>query len=185
MPPVLGIDFGTTNSVLALLHPDGRTTTARFGTEDVFRSVLCFWAEAQGVGTRLRHQAGPDAIEAYLDDPLDSRLIMSMKSYLAQRSFSETRIFGRRFTLEALVATFLRAFLDEAVFSPRLAEEAEAVRTPLEAVRFGTQRESDSILFYEELKRLSAPSLHPVLDKIIREEAQHYVRLLELAKKLL
>ena len=51
-----------------------------------------------------RHAAGPAAIEAYLDDPLDSRLIMSMKCYLAQRSFTETRILGRAWTLEALVA---------------------------------------------------------------------------------
>ena len=117
-PPVLGIDFGTTNSVLALLHPDGTTTTARFGPNDVFRSVLCFWAEAQGQGSKLRHQAGPDAIAAYLDDPLDSRLIMSMKTYLAQRSFTETRIFGRRFTLEALIAAFLVRFLAAAGVDP-------------------------------------------------------------------
>ena len=127
MTPVLGIDFGTTNTVLALLNPDGSTTTARFGTQDVFRSVLCFWAENdgrgtahanQGGGSRLRHEAGPAAIDAYLDDPLDSRLIMSMKTYLAQRSFTDTSIFGRRFTLEALIATFLRRFLDAAGVAP-------------------------------------------------------------------
>lgn len=120
--PVLGIDFGTTNTVLALLKPDGTTTTARFGSQDVFRSVLCFWSENYGFGTaqgsRLRQEAGPAAIEAYLDDPLDSRLIMSMKTYLAQRSFVETRIFGRRFTLEALIATFLRRFLAAAAVDP-------------------------------------------------------------------
>jgi hypothetical chaperone protein len=120
--PVLGIDFGTTNTVLALLNPDGTSATARFGSQDVFRSVLCFWAESYGTGTaqdsRLRHEAGPAAIEAYLDDPLDSRLIMSMKSYLAQRSFVETRIFGRRFTLEALIATFLGRFLAAAGVDP-------------------------------------------------------------------
>ena len=122
MTPVLGIDFGTTNTVLALLNADGTTTTARFGTQDVFRSVLCFWAEGYGSGTsqgsRLHHEAGPPAIEAYLDDPLDSRLIMSMKTYLAQRSFTETSIFGRRFTLEALIATFLRSFLAAAGVAP-------------------------------------------------------------------
>ena len=41
----------------------------------------------------LRHAAGPDGVAAYLDDPLESRLILSMKTYLSQRSFSETRIF--------------------------------------------------------------------------------------------
>ena len=127
MTPVLGIDFGTTNTVLALLNPDGTTTTARFADQDVFRSVLCFWAESYGTGTahanqgggsRLRQEAGPAAIEAYLDDPIDSRLIMSMKTYLAQRSFTDTSIFGRRFTLEALIASFLGRFLAAAKVDP-------------------------------------------------------------------
>jgi hypothetical chaperone protein len=59
----------------------------------------------------MHEAAGPAAIDAYLEDPLDSRLIMSMKTYLAQRSFTETRIFGRIFTLERLIASFLRALL--------------------------------------------------------------------------
>ena len=75
---------------------------------EVFRSVLCLW-QAGRDGTRLA--AGPAAIEAYLEDPLASRLIMSMKSYLAQRSFRETRIHGRAWTLEALVAAFLGELL--------------------------------------------------------------------------
>ncbi len=115
MTPCLGIDFGTTNSVVARLLPDGRIETHRFpfGGEmlDVFRTVLCFAAEAGG---GPRHAAGPAAIEAYLEDPLASRLIMSMKSYLAQRSFSETRILARSYTLEALIALVLRALLPEA-----------------------------------------------------------------------
>lgn len=114
MKRIIGIDFGTTNSVMAILEPDGTTLTARFGPAglDVFRSVLCFWAdEVPGRRTELRSAAGPAAIEAYLDDPLDSRLIMSMKSYLAQRSFTQTTLFGRGVTLEQLIAIFLRAFL--------------------------------------------------------------------------
>jgi hypothetical chaperone protein len=118
MSATVGIDFGTTNSVAAILRADGSAETVRFGTQDVFRSVLCFWTEQVGVSTRLRHEAGPAAIEAYLDDPLDARLIMSMKSYLAQASFQETRIFGRRFTLEAMIATFLRALLEAGGIDP-------------------------------------------------------------------
>ncbi len=113
MQRVIGIDFGTTNTVMSVLEPDGSTRTATFGPEllATFRSVLCFWSdEARGVRT-LHSAAGPAAIEAYLDDPLDSRLIMSMKSYLAQRSFTQTTLFGRNVTLEQLVSIFLRAFL--------------------------------------------------------------------------
>ena len=108
MRPAIGIDFGTTNSVVAMLRPDGSCETLRHATDGVFRSVLCFWTGADG---RSRHAAGPDAIEAYLDEPLESRLIMSLKSYLAQRSFTETRILGRAWRLEELVALFLGELL--------------------------------------------------------------------------
>jgi hypothetical chaperone protein len=140
MVPVIGIDFGTTNSVVSFLNPDGSSRTIRFGADalDVFRTVLCFWAEQVGVGSKLHHAAGPAAIQAYLDDPLDSRLIMSMKTYLAQRSFSETRIFGRRHTLENLVATFLRALLLASDQDP-----AKAVIVAGRPVRFAGENPDD------------------------------------------
>jgi hypothetical chaperone protein len=112
---VIGVDFGTTNSIVTLLRPDGSVSTVRhaFGSAelDVVRSVLCFWNDGDHRHHVLRHAAGPAAIEAYLDDPLESRLMMSLKSYLAQRSFTETRVFGRTFTLEALIGLFLGAIL--------------------------------------------------------------------------
>ena len=113
MQRVIGIDFGTTNSVMAVLEPDGTTHTASFGPDllATFRTVLCFWSDEDKGRRTLHSAAGPEAIEAYLDDPLDSRLIMSMKSYLAQRSFTQTTLFGRNVTLEQLIAIFLRAFL--------------------------------------------------------------------------
>jgi hypothetical chaperone protein len=114
---VIGVDFGTTNSVVTLLRPDGSVETVRhaFGLAelDVIRSVLCFWNDGAKDRVVLRNAVGPAAIEAYLDDPLESRLMMSLKSYLAQRSFTETRVFGKPFTLEALIGLFLRAILPE------------------------------------------------------------------------
>ena len=123
MQDVIGIDFGTTNSVIARRMPDGQTVGLRYaagqGMVETFRSVLCFWAEESGASRgRLQHAAGPDAIEAYLDDPLGARLIMSMKSYLASRSFQETRVFNRAFTLEDLISTFLRALVAGAAGMP-------------------------------------------------------------------
>ncbi len=113
----IGVDFGTTNSVVALLHENGAVTTQHHtggaALLDVFRSVLCFWTEEGRGRSFLRQAAGPAAIASYLEDPLDSRLIMSMKTYLAQRSFTETRIFGRPFTLERLVGGFLQTLLAE------------------------------------------------------------------------
>jgi hypothetical chaperone protein len=114
---VIGVDFGTTNSVVSLMDQNGTGTTMRYplGTAelDVIRSVLCFWNEGTKDRVALRHAVGPKAIEAWLDDPLESRLMMSLKSYLAQRSFTETRVFSRSFTLEDLIALFLRGILPD------------------------------------------------------------------------
>ena len=120
MIQAIGIDFGTTNSVVALLHADGRVTTQRYANGDVFRSVMCFWTEDTAARRILRNAAGAEAIEAYLEDPLDSRLIMSMKTYLAQKSFSETRIFGHPFTMERLVGCFLRTLLADIPPAPTI-----------------------------------------------------------------
>nr|WP_321984325.1 Hsp70 family protein [uncultured Lichenicoccus sp.] len=115
MEQLLGVDFGTTNSVVAILQPDGSIATRMhaFGQKqlDTFRTVLCFWAEEARGRSLLHHAAGPAAVQAYLDDPLDSRLIMSMKTYLAQRSFVQTSIFGRMHGLEQMVALFLDGLL--------------------------------------------------------------------------
>ncbi|NKC32915.1 Hsp70 family protein [Falsiroseomonas selenitidurans] len=147
MQPVIGIDFGTTNSVVTALLPDGTTRVLRQGTEEVFRSVLCFWNGADG---RTRHAAGPAAIEAYLDDPLEARLIMSMKSYLAQRSFVETRILGQGFGLEPLIGVFLRALL--APFREELAGAQVVVGRP---VRF-VGESADDALGEQRLRRAFA-----------------------------
>jgi hypothetical chaperone protein len=113
MSPLIGVDFGTTNSVVALLAPDGSVQTKRFpfGTAelDVFRTVLCFWHEKTAGRESLHHAAGPHAIETYLEDPGASRLVMSIKTYLAQKSFTQTNIFGRQVTLEQMIAVFLKA----------------------------------------------------------------------------
>lgn len=137
MRPAIGIDFGTTNSVAALLRPDGTSATLTHPTGEIFRSLLCFWTDAGGAS---RHAAGPAAIEAYLEDPLDSRLVMSLKSYLGQRSFRETRIAGRAWTLEELVALFLRAWL--APFGAELAGARIAIGRP---VRFVSAEDGEAL----------------------------------------
>src|ERR1700682_4683835 len=172
MTAVIGIDFGTTNSVVTVLAPDGTTATARYeaGADalDVFRTVLCFWTESPKAGAGLRHAAGPDAIESYLDDPLDSRLIMSMKTYLAQRSFTETRIFGRPFTLERLVALFLGDLLARAGVT---AEGARIVAG--RPVRFAGDLADDS-LGEQRLRASYAAAGMPEIDVALEPEAAGY-----------
>ena len=112
---LIGIDFGTTNSVVASLEPDGSVRSCVYPVGqaqlDVFRTVLCFWNEKDRGRNILRHAAGPYGVQTYLDDPQDSRLILSMKTYLAQHSFTRTNIFGHVFTLEKMIGLFLDGLL--------------------------------------------------------------------------
>ncbi|HSQ12055.1 MAG TPA: Hsp70 family protein, partial [Candidatus Deferrimicrobium sp.] len=108
MSKAFGLDFGTTNSALALAHTDHAVELARFGAGSTFRSILYFEQDEASKSGNLRVVAGPDAIEAYLNARMPGRLIQSTKSYLASRLFSRTQIFNQSFSLEQLIGTLLR-----------------------------------------------------------------------------
>jgi hypothetical chaperone protein len=116
----LGIDFGTTNTVVALADAAGPAQLVRFPAQEgelfAFRSCLSFHA-----GDRPNDRAiaaGPWAIEAYVEDPAETRFIQSFKSFAASESFTETQVLGRRYRFEDLLSTFLlrlRAYADAAM----------------------------------------------------------------------
>ncbi|GAB4511294.1 MAG: Hsp70 family protein [Haliangiales bacterium] len=109
MQPFIGIDFGTTNSAVGLAGPAGPPRLASFpvadGVSSTWRSVLYF-EPVVNLGER-GVSAGAPAIERYLVNEGEGRLILSIKSHLASRLFTRTRILGRTWTLETLIATFL------------------------------------------------------------------------------
>ena len=111
MTRALGIDFGTTNSVVALLQDDGRVTnvtwSSQAGPVDIFRTALYFWSEGRAPRVEIRHVAGPQALDRALAGTGEGRFIQSIKTYLASRAFSETRLYAKRFSIEALVGMFL------------------------------------------------------------------------------
>ncbi len=107
--PVIGLDFGTTNSAIAVADSDRQASLATFaGGSGAFRSILYFPAKERGSQQKLETQAGPDAINSYLDADTKGRLIVSIKSYLASNLFTSTSINGRNYTLEDLIAIILR-----------------------------------------------------------------------------
>jgi hypothetical chaperone protein len=177
-----GIDFGTTNSAVALAEGDGPARLARFArgggkTTATFRSVVYF--ERSSRGRAPRELAGPRAIARYLAMDEPGRLVQSLKSFLAARDFAATRIFEREYRLEALIAVLLRELLAEAE------RELGPVRTPVvvgRPVRFVSARAPED----EELAlaRLRAAFATAGLPEIVFEyepvaAAYHYERELE------
>lgn len=102
-----GLDFGTSNSAVAL--PDGRVLPVDPAAAEprLFRSVLFFPEDTREV------LAGSTAIERYLDDSA-GRFIQSVKTWLPSTSFHATQMRGSAMTLEDLVALILRAIRQQA-----------------------------------------------------------------------
>ena len=117
MAGTIGIDFGTTNTVVALAADAGPATLVNFPAPEgelfAFRSAISFHAPADHPTDRTV-EAGPWAIEAYVEDPLETRFIQSFKSFAASESFTETQILGRRYQFEDLLSAFLLKLRDHA-----------------------------------------------------------------------
>ena len=152
--PVIGLDFGTTNSAIAVAGGEGRSTLATFadGQNRIsnFRSILYFPARERFSQQRPETKAGPEAINAYLDAEAKGRLVVSVKSYLASSLFTSTSINGRQYTLEDLIAIILRRLRTAAM------EQFDTNATQVvlgRPVRFaGADNEADEALALQRLR---------------------------------
>jgi len=111
MARALGLDFGTTNSVLAIADSIGATHSLPFtspaGTTDTMRTALAYMK--QGRSTQdLVVEAGQAAIRLFIDHPGDCRFLQSIKTFAASAAFQATTVFARRQQFEDLMETFLR-----------------------------------------------------------------------------
>ncbi len=101
MSRFVGIDFGTTNSTLALADAAGAVALTRFDVRkknyDTFRSVIYFDPDTRAA------TCGIEGIFAYLDGGSAGRFMQSLKSYLSSTSFRSTNVYGRVYTLEQLI----------------------------------------------------------------------------------
>lgn len=107
----IGIDFGTTNSAIGRVNSDGSVELATFpfagAITDAYRSLL-YLEELKKLGTRsIRSWTGPEGIEHYLEADNKGRLIQSLKSFLSSRTLDSTEVFGKRRTIEELIARIL------------------------------------------------------------------------------
>src|SRR5579863_3483813 len=114
----IGFDFGTTNSSIACASRSDEVQLARFpyldGMTDAYRSLLYLQQVQEGGAKTLKSWTGPEGIEQYLSADVKGRLIQSLKSFLSSRSLLSTEVFGRRYTLEDLIARILRDLREKA-----------------------------------------------------------------------
>jgi len=99
----VGIDFGTTNSALAVAI-DGSDPRL----VGPLRSALHYHDERREPSGRLIPRVGDDALDACLEAGGEGRLIQSTKSFLASPLFVSTSVYGTVVSLQTLVGTILK-----------------------------------------------------------------------------
>ena len=104
MQIVFGIDFGTTNSALSI-YRNGRVEVVNIdelnGNGSLMRSVLYFNEDREIL-------AGQEAISNYVSEGAAGRFMQSIKTFLPNRSFVTTEVFGRNYGIDDLIAIILR-----------------------------------------------------------------------------
>jgi hypothetical chaperone protein len=117
-PLSIGIDFGTSNTVVSFADADGQTRALTFDHDGQslrsFVTALCFWDERRGGGITTRVEGGPWAIDQFLDGSAALRFIQSFKTFAASATFQETRILREPYRFEDLLAAFLRTLVKHA-----------------------------------------------------------------------
>jgi hypothetical chaperone protein len=108
----IGLDFGTTNTVATTTNAEGQTETIQYAhggeTLDGLRTVLCFWQDHDDDVLRTKVEAGPWAIDEFLELAGECRFIQSFKTFAASPQFTDTLIYSGRLKFEDLLAAFLR-----------------------------------------------------------------------------
>jgi len=105
METIMGLDFGTTNSALALLE-NGSVRVVNINNmisgERTLRSVLF-------MNKKREECVGQRAVDRYLrSNGRLCRFLQSLKTFLPDSAFTGTTIYGKRFEIEDLIAIILK-----------------------------------------------------------------------------
>jgi hypothetical chaperone protein len=142
----IGVDFGTSNTVVAIAEPDGRVQAITFDHRgdalSIYVTALCFWESGRGADRRTEVEGGPFAIDQFLDGHEAHRFIQSFKTFAASATFEETRIFRERFRFEDLLTAFLRTLIRHADGGLDFAGSRVVVGRP---VRFAGSRPDEAL----------------------------------------
>lgn len=135
-PLSVGVDFGTSNTVIAIVDDERRSSvmqvSSRTGSAAFLPSILCFRPNELNPRERAHSSAGADAIADYIGRTGPARLIQSMKSFLGSRSFVDTRIFAHAYTLDELISVLLAHLYESAAATSCIAQAPLIVGRPIE-----------------------------------------------------
>lgn len=168
----LGLDFGTTNTVIAIPgKTEGETRSLTFesraGVTDTMRTCLSFMKDRQAaVGAPLLTEAGAAAIRILIDHPGECRFLQSIKTYAASPLFRETAVLGRRHTFADLMAVFLEKLMTYAGEGWPAEVSRVVAGRPVRFAGIGADEDLALERYNEALSRFGFPEIRFVLEPV-------------------
>jgi hypothetical chaperone protein len=170
MARALGLDFGTTNTVLALADGGATTHSMHFtssaGETDTMRTALSFMKDPVLGAQALKVEAGQAAIRQFIDNPGDSRFLQSIKTFAASALFQGTLIFARRHMFEDLMEIFLKRLKTYAGDSWPTDVSRLVAGRPVHFAGANPNPELATDRYNEALTRLGFPEIHYVYEPV-------------------
>lgn len=170
MAEALGLDFGTTNTVIAVAENSEETRSVAYsspaGTSDSMRTALSFLKDRQLGAGALKVEAGQAAIRTFIDNPGDCRFLQSIKTFAASALFQGTLVHARRFQFEDLMEVFLKRLQSYAGGGwPGEAKRLVAGR-PVHFAGASPDPDLAVTRYNEALTRLGFPEIHYVYEPV-------------------
>ena len=166
----LGLDFGTTNTVLAGARDGGAPFLFRYphaGQEhDTFRSVLCFWQDHVAGTAHSYHDAGPSAMARVIAAPEDYRFIQSFKTFAASPLFDSTRIYGDNYEFPDLLTVFLEHFFEALRLGPGTLPRRIVVGRPVRYAGASPDSDLAQMRYDAAFERLGFTEVHHVYEPV-------------------
>lgn len=80
---------------------------------------------------------------------------------------------------------YLETYIDNVLFTKEdLEKQKKEIKDSLSAIDFAMQKELDSILYYQEIKKFLSSKQNELIEEIIAEEQRHYTKLAGIKIKL-
>ncbi len=181
MARAMGLDFGTTNTVIALAEGGDATRSMPFtssaGTADTMRTALSFMKDPVMGAQALKVEAGQAAIRQFIDNPGDCRFLQSIKTFAASALFQGTLIHARRHQFEDLMEIFLKRLSAYAGDAWPADTQRIVVGRPVHFAGASANEKLALDRYNAALTRLGFPEIHYVYEPVAA--AHYFARTLE------
>ena len=170
MARTLGLDFGTTNTVMAMSDSGNTSHSMRFtssaGTTDSMRTALSFMKSGTFGVSALQVEAGHAAIRQFIDNPGDCRFLQSIKTFAASSLFQGTLVYAKRQSFEDLMEVFLRKLKTYAGDEWRDDIQTVVAGRPVRFAGSNPDEELAIARYNDALTRAGFPEIHYVYEPV-------------------